>query len=203
MSLEFLLTALALSALPGTGAVFTMTTGLAHGSRIAVFAAVGCSLGILPHVLLAASGVAAVLLASSIAFEVLKWVGVGYLVFLAVKTWRDRDHFSDHPTGPSPSALRTVAMGALVNVLNPKVPIFFLVFVPRLLEVRGSDGGLLILAGGLVFVAFTLITFTLYGLGAGRLRARVVARPRAAAWTRRGFASVFVLLAGRLALQTR
>jgi threonine/homoserine/homoserine lactone efflux protein len=203
VGLEFVLTALALSAIPGTGAIFTMTTAIAHGGRAGVFAAVGCALGILPHVLLAASGAAAVLLASTVAFEILKWIGVAYLVYLAVKTWRDQDHFSDSPVGPAPSPLRTIGMGALVNVLNPKVPIFFLAFLPRLLDTSGPDGGWLTLAGGLVFVGMTLVTFTVYGLAAGGLRKRVVSRPRAAAWTRRGFASVFALLAGRLALQTR
>ncbi|MCU1438318.1 MAG: lysine transporter LysE [Naasia sp.] len=203
MGPEFWLTALALSAIPGTGAIFTMTTGIAHGGRAGVSAAVGCALGILPHVVLAASGLAALLLASSVAFEILKWLGVAYLLFLAVRTWRDSEHFSDRPTGPPPSALRTIGLGFLVNALNPKVPIFFLVFLPRLLDVSGPTGRALTLAGGLAFVVLTLGTFTLYGLAAGWLRPKVLVRPRAAAWTRRGFAGVFALLAGRLALQTR
>jgi len=199
VSLAFLLTTLVVVATPGTGALFTIVAGLSHGRRQSLVAAFGCTLGVLPHLLAAVTGLAALLHASALAFSVVKWVGVAYLLFLAVVTWRDSWELGSVEEGPPASVRHTIRQAVLVNLLNPKLTIFFVAFLPQF--VRPSDphqlATLLVLSG--VFMLVTLIVFAAYGVLAAALRDHVIRRPKVAQWLRRSFAACFVAMGARLA----
>ncbi|MEU0510805.1 LysE family translocator [Amycolatopsis sp. NPDC006125] len=199
MSVEFLLTALVVVATPGTGALLTMSAGLAHGTRASVIAAVGCTLGTVPHAIAAITGLAALLHASAVAFQVIKYAGVAYLLYLAWSALREPDR---PPEAPAPrSAARVIMSAVLVNVLNPKLTIFFFAFLPQFVH-PGDPRSLLTMAElSAVFMALTLVVFVAYGVAAAAMRERVLSRPRVRAWMRRVFAGTFAALAVRLAAE--
>ena len=218
MSLAFLLTSLVVVATPGTGALFTIAAGLGRGRRASLVAAVGCTVGILPHMVAAVAGLAALLYASSLAFATLKYLGVAYLLFLAWRTLRDRTPLSvdEHaarahvngadPLGPPEKArsdLRVVGDAVLINLLNPKLTIFFFAFLPQFVDPGQPSTTLHMVALSGVFMALTLVVFAAYGLFAAAVRTHVINRPRVVAWMRRTFAASYAVLAGRLALADR
>ncbi|UQS22976.1 LysE family translocator [Amycolatopsis thermalba] len=199
MSVEFLLTALVVVATPGTGALLTMSAGLAHGTRASAVAAVGCTLGIVPHAVAAITGLAALLHASAVAFQVIKYAGVAYLLYLAWSALREKDQT---PGAPAPrSAPRVIVSAVLVNVLNPKLTIFFFAFLPQFVHAGDPNSLLTMVELSAVFMALTLVVFLAYGAGAAAMRDRVLSRPRVQAWMRRIFAGAFVALAARLAAE--
>jgi threonine/homoserine/homoserine lactone efflux protein len=203
MSPEFLLTSLVVVATPGTGALYTVSAGLSGGRRTSVVAALGCTLGILPHLAAAVTGTAALLRASAVAFEAVKLAGVAYLLFMAWATWRDRGALVvDGPRAPR-STRRVIGSAMLVNLLNPKLTVFFLAFLPQFVP-AGSPHQvptMLLLSG--VFMAMTLVVFTGYGLFAAGVRRHLVDRPRVVDRVRKVFAASFVALGVKLAATTR
>jgi threonine/homoserine/homoserine lactone efflux protein len=202
-SAEFLITSLIVVLIPGTGVVFTVSTGLTQGRRASVFASLGCTLGIVPHLLATVLGLAAVMHTSAVAFQVLKVAGVAYLFYLAVATWRDRSAFAVDDNQGGAGALDLVVKAFLLNILNPKLTIFFLAFLPQFVE-PGSNSPLLQLLGlSAVFMAMTFCVFIVYGLLAHAFRKAVIESPRVQAWLRRGFAGAFAGLGAQLALSER
>ena len=203
MSLAFLLTTLVVVATPGTGAVFSIAAGLSRGARAGVVAALGCTLGVLPHVVAAITGLAAVLNASAVAFETVKWLGVSYLLFLGWQTLRDTSAIDVEPDAAPVSTWRVIRTAVLINVLNPKLTIFFFAFLPQFVP-AGDAGATWRMAGlSVVFMAVTFAVFALYGVFAATMRHQVISRPRVMTRLRRAFAGTYVLLAGRLALESR
>ncbi|WP_313289189.1 LysE family translocator [Stutzerimonas nitrititolerans] len=200
---EFLITSLIVVLIPGTGVIFTVSAGLMQGRRAAFLASIGCTLGIIPHLLATVLGLAAVMHASALAFEVLKYAGVAYLLYLAVATWRDRSAFTVQSVkdGHGPSGLVTKAF--LLNILNPKLTIFFLAFLPQFVESGSSSPSLQLLSLSAVFMLMTFAVFAVYGLLADTFRTAVIESARVQAWLRRGFAGAFAGLGAQLALSGR
>ncbi|NUT46643.1 MAG: LysE family translocator [Saccharothrix sp.] len=198
MSLEFLLTSLVIVATPGTGVLYTTAAGLAGGARSALVAALGCTLGIVPHLLAALTGLAALLHAGTPAFQALKYLGVAYLLYLAWSTIRDKTALTLDPGTTTRSAPRVVASGIAVNLLNPKLTIFFFAFLPQFVEPGDPVTVMVGLSG--VFMALTFVVFVGYGWFAAAVRDHVVQRPRVQTWIRRGSAGAFVVLGAVLAL---
>src|SRR3954471_4407871 len=204
MTLSFLLTSLIVVASPGTGVLYTLAVALTSGARPSIAAAFGCTLGIVPHMLAAMLGLAAVLHTSAIAFAALKWCGVVYLLYMAWQGLREAGQLWIEPrpvTGRS--SRRVIVTGVLINILNPKLSIFFLAFLPQFIA---ADEGhplarMLELSGA--FMAMTLAVFVLYGLFAASVRDRIVTRPKVMTWLRRAFAGGFAALGARLALAER
>jgi threonine/homoserine/homoserine lactone efflux protein len=203
VSFEFLITSLVIVATPGTGVILTLAAGLSRGSRAAVIAAVGCTLGIVPHMAAAIVGLAAVLHASAVAFQTIKLLGVVYLLYMAWQTLREGGALSIEPTPDARSARQVIVSAILANILNPKLSIFFLAFLPQF--VPSDDPQALSRMAGLsaVFMLLTLVVFVIYGLLAAALRGQIAARPRVLIWLRRAFAGAFVALGARLALAER
>lgn len=203
VSIAFLLTALVVVATPGTGALYTLSAGISRGAKASVLAAFACTLGIVPHMIAAITGLAAVLNSSARAFQALKFLGVLYLLFMAVSTWRDRSELRIEDTSAPRSAVRVIVSGVLINVLNPKLTIFFFAFLPQFVPSSQPHQlpHLLVLSG--VFMLITFGVFTLYGIFAAALRRHVVSRPKLVTRIRRGFAVSFVALGARLAVQSR
>jgi len=200
MSIAFLITTLIVVATPGTGALYTIAAGISRGKRASLIAAVGCTLGILPHMIAAIAGLAAVLYSSSLAFQSLKYLGVVYLLYLAVKTYRDRSELTVQNTVETRSAGRVIGHAILINVLNPKLTVFFFAFLPQFVDHGGPNATLRMIGLSAVFMAVTLVVFAGYGLFAATVRRQVITRPRVVTWMRRIFAGSYVVLAGRLAV---
>ncbi len=203
MSIAFVLTTLVVVATPGTGALYTITAGLSRGTRASLVAAAGCTLGIVPHMVAAVTGLAAVLNASATAFQTLKYVGVAYLLLLAWQTWRDTTPLSVEQDAEPRSSWRVIRTAILINVLNPKLTIFFFAFLPQFVP-PGSEHALVrMLVLSAIFMLVTLVVFALYGAFAAGMRRHVISRPQVVQWMRRIFGATYVALAGRLALSTR
>jgi threonine/homoserine/homoserine lactone efflux protein len=194
VSTAFLLTSLAVVVSPGTGVLYTLSAGLSRGRRASVVAAFGCTLGIVPHMAAAIVGLAALLYASSTAFEALKFAGVAYLLYLAWRTLREHGVL----TVDSRPARHVVLRAIAVNFLNPKLSIFFFAFLPQF-ATRPLD----MLELSAVFMLLTFAVFVAYGLLAAAVRRHVLARPRVLTWLRRSFAAAFVGLGVKLALAER
>jgi threonine/homoserine/homoserine lactone efflux protein len=203
ITLEFLITSLIVVLIPGTGVVFTVSTGLVQGRRASAFAALGCTAGILPHLLATALGLAALMHTSAIAFQALKYAGVAYLIYLAYATWKDKAAFVVEDVPSKRTALGIVIKAILLNILNPKLTIFFLAFLPQFVEPGASPplAQLLLLSG--VFMAMTFAVFIVYGLLAHAFRRAVIESPRVQSWLRHGFAATFAGLGVQLALTER
>ncbi len=203
MSAEFLLTSLVVVLIPGTGVLFTVSAGLFLGRRASLYAALGCTLGILPHLLASVLGLAALLHVSAVAFHLLKLAGAAYMLYLAWATWRERGGLSLDRPEDAGSAGRIVWRAVLMNVLNPKLTIFFLAYLPQFIPAGTASPLPQMLALSAVFMAMTLIVFIFYGLLAHAAQRAVLGSPRVRDWMRRGFAAVFAGLGINLALADR
>jgi threonine/homoserine/homoserine lactone efflux protein len=203
VSVEFWLTAIVVVVTPGTGVLYTLAAGLSRGARASVIAAIGCTLGIVPHVLAAVTGLAALLHASALAFQAFKYVGVAYLLYMAWNTLRDRGALAVDEDAAPRSAARVISAGILVNVLNPKLTLFFFAFLPQFVNAADPDALVRMLEMSGIFMLVTLVVFVVYGVFAAAVRRRVMSSPSVMAWMRRAFAGSFALLAGRLALAER
>lgn len=200
---EFLVTSLIVVLIPGTGVVFTVSTGLSEGRRASFFASIGCTLGIVPHLLATVLGLAAVMHTSALAFQALKYAGVAYLFYLAVVTWRDRSPFAAQAVQGQGDLLGLVVKAFLLNILNPKLTIFFLAFMPQFVGPGTASPVAQLLALSAAFMAMTFGVFVIYGLLAHAFRSAVIESPRVQAWLRRGFAAAFAGLGAQLALSER
>jgi threonine/homoserine/homoserine lactone efflux protein len=194
MSLDFLITSLIVVASPGTGVLFTLAAGLSRGSRASVVAAFGCTLGIV---------LAALLHTSALAFQVLKVLGVAYLLYMAWSTLKERGALRVDNQVDARSATQVIVSAILINILNPKLSIFFLAFLPQFVSAEEAAplARMLELSG--VFMLITFVIFAVYGLFAAAVRSHVIARPAVLTWMRRTFAGAFAALGAKLALAER
>lgn len=203
ISFEFLVTSLIVVLIPGTGVVFTISTGIAQGRRASIFAAIGCTAGIVPHLLATVLGLAAVMHASAVAFQTLKYAGVAYLFFLAYASWRDKTAFAVSDAPSASSAWKLIVRAFLLNILNPKLTIFFLAFLPQFVESGAASPLTQLLILSSVFMAMTFVVFVVYGFLAHAFRSLVIESPKVQAGLRRGFAAAFAGLGINLALSER
>jgi len=202
MSVEFCLTALIVTVTPGTGVLYTVSTGIARGHAASVAAAAGCTLGIVPHLAAAVFGAAALLRASGLAFEILRYAGVAYLLYMAWRTLRDTGGMSMGQPRPR-SFLRIITSAVLINLLNPKLTLFFFALLPQFVDASGGGTTWQMTRLGGVFMAVTLVIFVIYGLLASVARDAVLSRPRFTFWLRRLFAASFAALGARLLVTER
>jgi threonine/homoserine/homoserine lactone efflux protein len=203
VSVAFLLTAFIIVVTPGTGVLYTVAAGLSRGARASVIAAIGCTLGIVPPMLAAIMGLAAVLQASAVAFQTLKFVGVAYLLYMAWSTFRDKGAFTVEQEITPFSTTRVIISAILINVLNPKLTIFFVAFLPQFVSAGDPNASWRMAELSGVFMLLTLVVFIAYGIFAASVRTHVFSRPGVTAWMRRVFAGSFVGLAAKLALTGR
>ena len=203
MTIEFLLTSLIVIVSPGTGVLYTLAAGLSRGSRASVVAAFGCTLGIVPHMAAAIMGLAALLHTSALAFHTLKYLGVAYLLYMAWAALREHGALRVEPQVGARSAVQVIVAAILLNILNPKLSIFFLAFLPQFVDAAEPQPLARMLMLSAVFMLMTFIVFVGYGLFAASIRSHVISRPRVLTWMRRTFAAAFVALGARLALADR
>ena len=188
---------------PGTGVLFTMAAGLSRGTRASAVAAVGCTLGIVPHMVAAITGLAALLHTSAVAFQTLKYVGVAYLLVIAWKTLKEKGTLTVENEPVRRSARSVIISAILVNILNPKLTIFFFAFLPQFVRANDPDALLRMVELSAVFMLLTLVVFLAYGSFAAAIRKHVISRPKVLTWMRRVFAGAFVALGARLAFADR
>ncbi len=203
MSLEFLITSLIVVLLPGTGVLYTLAIGLGRGFHASIAAAVGCTFGIVPHMLASIVGLAALLHASALAFQLIKYAGVAYLLYMAWSILRDGGALDVSEDRRKLSPWQTARTGTLINVLNPKLSLFFLAFLPQFVPATATNPTLTMIVLALTFMALTFIVFVGYGACAALARDYVVKKPSVMTWLRRSFAATFGLLGLRLAFAER
>ena len=203
MSVEFLVTSFIVVVSPGTGVLYTLATGLSRGSRASVVAAFGCTIGIVPHMAAAILGLAALLHTSAVAFQTFKYLGVAYLLYMAWNTLRECGALRVENEIDSRSAIQVTVTAILINILNPKLSIFFLAFLPQFVSAGETEPLWRMLELSAIFMLMTFVVFVGYGLFAASIRDHVISRPRVLTWMRRSFAAAFVTLGARLALAER
>ncbi len=203
MTPEYLLTSMIVILLPGTGVLYTLAYGLGKGWRASILAAIGCTLGILPHIAASIAGLAALLHTSALAFQVVKYLGVAYLFYMAWGVLRDGGAMEISEKRASVSSARIVTNGFLLNILNPKLSLFFLAFLPQFIPAGIANATIYMLGLAAIFMLLTFIVFVGYGGFASATRRYVISKPLVMLWLRRGFAGAFGALGLRLALSDR
>jgi threonine/homoserine/homoserine lactone efflux protein len=203
VSVEFLVTSFIVIVSPGTGVLYTLAAGLSRGSRASVVAAFGCTLGIVPHMAAAIMGLAALLHTSALAFQTFKYLGVAYLLYMAWSTLRERGALRVEKEIGTRSAAQVTVTAILINILNPKLSIFFLAFLPQFVSAGELNPLSRMVALSIVFMLMTFVIFAGYGLFAASVRDHVISRPLVLTWMRRTFAGAFVALGAKLAFADR
>jgi len=203
MTIEFLITSLIVVASPGTGVLYTLAAGLSRGARASVVAAFGCTLGIVPHMAAAIMGLAALLHTSALAFQILKYAGVAYLLYMAWNALKETGALRVEKETSARSAMQVIVSAILINMLNPKLSIFFFAFLPQFVSANEPNALTRMIELSGVFMGLTFAVFVGYGLFAASIRNHVISRPRVLTWMRRTFAAAFVALGAKLALAER
>ena len=203
MDIAYLATALIVVASPGTGVIYTLAVALGRGAAASAFAAFGCTLGIIPHMVAAILGLAALMHTSAVLFQIVKFAGVAYLLWMAWNTLKETGLLDAAPERERMSHTAIVRRGVLLNILNPKLSIFFLAFLPQFVPANAAAPTLTMVWLALIFMAMTFVVFVAYGLMAARMRGHVLRSPAVMTWLRRTFAAAFALLGLRLALSAR
>jgi threonine/homoserine/homoserine lactone efflux protein len=203
VSLEFLVTSFIVIVSPGTGVLYTLAAGLSRGSRASVVAAFGCTIGIVPHMAAAIMGLAALLHTSALAFQTFKYLGVAYLLYMAWNTLRERGALRVEQQVGARSAAQVTVTAILINILNPKLSIFFLAFLPQFVSADELYPLSRMLVLSAVFMLMTFVIFIGYGLFAASIRDHVISRPQVLVWMRRAFAGAFAALGAKLAFADR
>ena len=200
ITVQFLITSLVVVLVPGTGVIYTVSSGLFWGKKASIAAALGCTAGIVPHLTACILGLSAILHAGALVFQAVKFAGAAYLFFLAWSMWRETGglavKFPEHGTGFRQIAVR----GFLINILNPKLSIFFLAFLPQFVLPDAVSPVWQLLVLSAIFMAMTLIVFIVYGVSANAVRRYIVDSPRVVTWMQRSFAAAFALLGAKLAV---
>jgi threonine/homoserine/homoserine lactone efflux protein len=203
VSIDFLITSLIVVASPGIGVLFTLAAGLSRGWRASIIAAFGCTLGIVPHMLAAVMGLAALMHTSALAFQILKYLGVAYLLYMAWSTLKEQGALKVETELGARSATQVIVSAILLNLLNPKLSIFFLAFLPQFVHADEPQPLAHMLGLSAVFMLITFVVFVGYGVFAAAVRNHVIGRPRVLTWMRRTFAGGFAALGAKLALAER
>lgn len=200
MTLEYILTSMIVVLMPGTGVLYTLAFGLARGWRASILAAAGCTLGIVPHVTASIIGLAALLHASSVAFQAVRFLGVAYLFYMAWSMLRQGGALQVSSQRTAGGAWRIIRNGFLLNILNPKLSLFFLAFLPQFVPAGSAGATATMLGLAAIFMLLTFVVFVGYGGFAAAARRHVISKPAVMLWLRRGFAGAFGVLGLRLAL---
>lgn len=204
MSIEFFITSLIVVMVPGAGAIYTIAVGLGQGARAAIVAALGCTLGIVPHVTASVVGLAALLHASALAFQTIKYLGVLYLFYMAWTIWRDGGVLKMEEGSVPRRPMRRIIRDAItINLLNPKLTLFFFAFMPQFVDMNAANATPLMLLLAAEFMALTFLVFVVYGFCAALMRERVLSRPAVERWLRRSFAAAIGLMGMKLAFSSR
>ena len=200
---EFLLTSLIVVLIPGTGVIYTVSTGLFSGRRASTAAALGCTAGIIPHLSASILGLSAILHTSAVAFQCVKYAGAIYLLYLGFTMWKETGNISFKSPSSIKSFRQIALRGFLINILNPKLSIFFLAFLPLFVSPQAVSPVYEMFLMSVVFMAMTLVIFIIYGLAADKVSKHLIHSPKIVLWIQRSFAAAFAALGVKLAMTNR
>ncbi len=203
LSTEFIITSLIVVLIPGTGVIYTISMGLFQGWKASIFASLGCTLGIIPHLIATILGLATILHSSAIAFQIVKFIGVVYLFYLAWSMWQETGVLKLENKENKMDSWGIIVKGFLINILNPKLSLFFLAFLPQFLPVQTETPILDMFLLSALFMGMTLFVFIIYGLFANSMRIYVINSPKIIKNTQRTFAVIFAMLGAKLAMDER
>ena len=200
ISTEFLITSLIVVLLPGTGVIYTISIGIFQGARASLYAALGCTAGIIPSLLACILGLAAVIHTSALLFQIIKFAGVAYLLYLAWGMWKETDGLALDDNRERVNMLAISTKGFLINILNPKLSVFFLAFLPQFVPAQAEAPLINMLVLGFVFMAMTLLVFIFYGLLANSVSTYVVNSRKIMKYVQRTFSVTFAMLGAKTSL---
>lgn len=200
LNTDFLLTSLVVVLIPGTGVIYTVSNGLFRGWRAGIAAAIGCTAGIIPHLTASILGLSAILHMSAITFQIIKYAGVLYLLYLAWSMWRETGALNFNSPSNSKNMLQIAVRGIFINILNPKLTLFFLAFLPLFISHEAESPTFQLIFLSLVFMVMTLFIFIVYGLCANLVRRHVAGSQKTATLMQRSFAALLALFGLKLAL---
>ena len=200
---EFLLSSLIVVLIPGTGVVYTITTGLTLKWRASIAAAIGCTLGIVPHILASILGLSALLNMSAQVFSALKIAGAMYLLYLAWNMWREAGTLEINKKSTETSATQIVIKAIAINLLNPKLTIFFFAFLPLFVSKDSSSPTMEMIMLSAVFMGMTFIIFVLYGILASGISTYLINSSKAVKRLQQAFAVILAAFAVKLALSEK
>jgi len=200
---EFLLTSLIVVLIPGTGAVYTITTGITLKWKASIVAAIGCTLGIIPHVLASILGLSAILNMSAQVFSVLKLVGSAYLLYLAWNMWREAGKLELNKKNTETSISQIILKAIAINLLNPKLTIFFFAFLPLFVSRNSSSPTLEMIMLSVIFMGITLLVFALYGILSSGISAYLINSSKAVKRMQQAFAIILAGFAIQLAVSEK
>ncbi|MEL7566319.1 MAG: LysE family translocator [Dehalobacterium sp.] len=199
----FLVTSILVILMPGPAMIFVIKNGLTKGVISSISAAFGTTMGVTFHLLCAAFGLAMIMKTSVIAFEIVKFAGAGYLIYLAVKTLISKDGLVSDLEENNKSRSSIFWQGFLINILNPKLSIFFLAFLPQFIDGKVNSTTIQTIIFGAIFMAMTIVIFIGYGFFASALRNKILKSPRILKIIKGCFASAFLALGVKLAFAER
>jgi len=200
ITLDYLITSLIIVALPGTGVIYTLALGLGRGMKASIWAAFGCTLGIVPHMAASILGLAALLHASAVAFEIVRYLGVAWLLYMAWGMWHGTGAMKVTAVETKTGILKIIRDGILLNLLNPKLSVFFLAFLPQFVTADTATTTWDMTILGLLFMAMTFGVFVVYGCFATSLRKYVLDRGKVMSALEKIFAGAFIIMSAKLAL---
>ena len=201
MTVYFLITAFVVVIAPGAGVVYMLAIGLGQGRSAVPMAAFGCTMGILPHLFAAIFGLVTLLHKYSLLFTAAKWVGVSYLLYLGWHMVKSQGALTISSAPTQHSGWHITRQGALINILNPKLSIFFLALLPPFLSGNPDTATCEMVGLGAIFMAMTFVVFILYGVFSAIARDRILTSQHVMRWLNRSFAAMFVALGAKLAAE--
>ena len=197
---SFLLASIALTLAPGPDNTFVVAQGISRGRRAAVTTALGMACGISVHTSAAALGISALLYSSAYAFTILKFAGAAYLLYLAFKSLKEQSLILRQENGTPPNGFAMFRRGFIMNVLNPKVALFFLAFLPQFVSGGAGNAALQMLLLGVIFMVQAAVLFSIIGWMSGSVGALVLKRPHIGKYFGWLSAGIFASLGVKLAL---
>lgn len=201
MTFEYFLTCMVIILIPGTGMIYSIAMAIGGGWRAGIVAAFASTMGIVPHLIAAITGLAVLMHTSAVAFQFVKIAGVAYLLYLAWQTLRSSGPIQiDDTPKEVPSVAKIIGAGIAINSLNPKLSIFFLAFLPQFVDTTATNNTIEMLGLGAIFMALTFLVFVIFAVLAFSIRKLLTSSPRFMNWFRRTVAISFGLLAARLAV---
>jgi threonine/homoserine/homoserine lactone efflux protein len=200
MNPEFLFTSLVVILIPGTGVIYTITTGLTLQWRASIAAAFGCTLGIVPHIMASILGVSAILNMSAQIFSAVKLAGALYLLYLAWNMWREAGIIDVTQKTTETSVRQIITRAVAINLLNPKLTIFFFAFLPLFVSENAVSPTMEMVILSVLFMGMTFIVFAGYGILASGIRAYLMKSSRAVKRLQQTFAVILAGFAVELAL---
>ncbi len=196
----FIVTSIAVILMPGPAMLFVISNGLTRGPKASIAAAFGTTTGVCFHLMCAAFGLAIILKTSVIAFTVVKFAGAAYLIYLAIKILLSNEQIVNDLSNGEKTANSIFWRGIFINILNPKLSIFFLAYLPQFIDSNLTSVTSQTLILGAIFMAMTIFIFICYGMFASLLRQKVLNSPKILKAIKWCFASIFMALGVRLAL---